>query len=331
MFTDSIQIKVIAGKGGNGIVAWRREKYMPKGGPYGGNGGRGGDIVVQGDENFFSLDRFRNKRLIKADGGGDGKPNLQQGKTGKNQIIKVPCGTLVKDPKTGVILCDITKSGQKETICEGGRGGRGNASFRTSVRQAPNFSTPGTEGEELAIHLELKLIADIGLVGFPNAGKSTLINTLTHSHAKCANYPFTTLSPNLGFIETKDYRRFFIADIPGIIEGAHKNKGLGFQFLRHIERTKILFFILDMSQEDPIKEYQVLRTEIEQYNPKILEKPSFVLLNKCDAGDFKEKIDAFRSVNFEHKILEISAKNGDGTEKLKEVLFELEELANSYS
>ena len=331
MFTDSIKIKLIAGKGGNGVVAWRREKYLPKGGPYGGNGGRGGDVVVQGDGNFLSLDKFRNNRLIKAESGGDGRPNCQQGKCGKNYVIKVPCGTLVKDPETGVILCDITKPGQKEIICQGGRGGRGNASFKSSVRRAPNFATPGTEGEELSVHLELKLIADIGLVGFPNAGKSTLINTLTHSHAKCANYPFTTLRPNLGFIETKDYRRFFIADIPGIIEGAHQNKGLGLEFLKHIERTKILFFILDISQDDPMKEYQILRSEIEQYNPKILEKPSFVLLNKCDMGDFQEKINEFKSVNFNDRILEVSAKEGQGVEELKEVLFELKELETSYA
>lgn len=321
MFTDSISIKVVAGKGGNGVVAWRREKYIPKGGPYGGNGGRGGDIVILGDENLFSLDKFRNKRLIKAESGGNGKPNCQQGKTGKNEFVRVPCGTLVKDPKTGVILCDITQSGQKETVCVGGRGGRGNASFKTSVRQAPTFCTPGKEGEELTIHLELKMIADIGLVGFPNAGKSTLINTLTHSSAKCADYPFTTLAPNLGFIETPDYRRFFIADIPGIIEGAHHNKGLGLEFLKHIERTKVLFFILDVTQEDPIKDYHILRSEIEQYNSAILNKPSMILLNKCDLDENQDKIEAFQAAYPNEKVLAISAKEGLGVDRiLHEVL-----------
>lgn len=325
MFTDSVSVKLIAGKGGNGIVAWRREKYIPKGGPYGGNGGRGGDVIVEGDENLFSLDSFRNKRLIKAESGRCGGVNLQQGRQGKPYVIKVPCGTLVKDPKTGVILCDITQPGQKETLCEGGRGGRGNASFQSSIQQAPTFCTPGKEGEELSVELELKLIADIGLVGLPNAGKSTLINTLTESKAKCADYPFTTLFPNLGFIETKDYRRYFIADIPGIIEGAHKNKGLGLTFLKHIERTKILFFILDISQADPLKDYQTLRSEISEYNPKILEKPSIILLNKCDLGDFKDVIEEFKSKSSNKNIFEISAKECEGLDVIHKMLFELKD------
>lgn len=324
MFTDSISIKLIAGKGGNGIVSWRREKYIPKGGPYGGNGGRGGNVLIQGDENLFSLDKFRNQRLIKAEPGGNGMTNCQQGYCGRDAVVKVPCGTLVKDPKTGVILCDITESGQSETLCLGGRGGRGNASFRNSVRQAPNFCTTGSEGEELSIHLELKLIADIGLVGFPNAGKSTLINALTNSRAKCANYPFTTLAPNLGYLETKDYRRFFIADIPGIIEGAHQNKGLGIKFLKHVERTKILFFVIDLTKDEPLKEYQILRSEIEQYNPQILEKPSLILLNKCDEEGIQDKIAEFKAAIKSHPILEISAKESQGLEQIIDLLTEME-------
>ncbi len=326
MFTDSISIKVIAGKGGNGVVAWRREKYIPKGGPYGGNGGPGGNIVVQGDRNLYSLDFYRNRRLIKAPSGKCGGVNLQQGGKGKDHILKVPCGTIVKDPKTGVILCDITESGQTQVICNGGRGGRGNASFKTAVRQAPTFCTPGKEGEEMSIELELKLIADIGLVGLPNAGKSSLINALTHSSAKCADYPFTTLTPNLGYIETKDYRRFFIADIPGIIEGAHKNKGLGLTFLKHIERTKVLFFILDISSEDPVKDYLMLRSEIEQYKPEILKKPALILLNKCDLGEFQDKVDDFKKLGHGIKILEISALEAQGLDTLNDDLFVLEEL-----
>lgn len=325
MFTDSISIKVIAGKGGNGVVCWRREKYMPKGGPYGGNGGRGGDIVVKGDENLFSLDSYRNKRLIRAEGGRCGGTNCQQGRQGKNLILKVPCGTLVKDPKTGVVLCDITESGQTEVLCQGGKGGRGNASFKSSTRQAPNFATPGREGEELSIELELKLIADIGLVGFPNAGKSTLINALTQSRAKCANYPFTTLVPNLAFIETKDYRRFFIADIPGIIEGAHQNKGLGLQFLKHIERTKMLFFVIDLSKDHPEEDYKILRDEIFEYNPKILEKPSIILLNKCDLDDVEEKMTSFKDQFPDQKIFPISALAGEGTSAIEEFLLQYKE------
>lgn len=329
MFTDAISIRLIAGKGGNGIVAWRREKYIPKGGPYGGNGGRGGDVVIQSDENVFSLDAFRHQRHIKAESGGDGEANCRQGRQGKTCVVKVPCGTIVKDPKTGVILCDLIKNGQKETLCVGGRGGRGNASFKTSVKQAPNFSTFGDEGEELTIELELKLIADIGLVGFPNAGKSTLINKLTHSHAKCADYPFTTLVPNLGFIESNDYRRLFIADIPGIIKNAHQDRGLGLTFLKHIERTKALLFVIDASKEHPEHDYEVLCNEIQHYNPEILAKPSFILLNKCDLEGVEENIKTFRDKYSDQKIFEISAMEGMGLEDLQKILFELKELNDS--
>lgn len=322
MFTDCVSIKIIAGKGGNGIVAWRREKYLPKGGPYGGNGGPGGNVVIQGDENIYSLDAFRHQKIIKAESGSNGEANCRQGRTGRNFVIKVPCGTLVKDPKTGVVLCDIVEKNQEETLCLGGRGGRGNASFRSSVKQAPAFCTQGDEGEERQIELELKLIADIGLVGFPNAGKSTLMNALTQSNVKCAAYAFTTLTPNLAYIENDDYRRYFIADIPGIIEGAHRNKGLGLTFLKHIERTKILLFVLDATN-DPLHDYQVLCDEIHQYNPKILEKPSFILLNKCDLEIPEGQIESFKASCLNPKVFCISALDQTNLTELRKEIFSL--------
>lgn len=323
MFTDTIRIKVFAGKGGNGVVTWRREKYIAKGGPTGGSGGKGGDIVIKGDENVSSLDWYRNNRILKAESGHQGGSNQKIGRQGKNLIIKVPPGTLIKNATTNELICDITENNQTHLLLEGGRGGRGNATFKTSVKQAPNYCTPGKEGEELNLELELKIIADIGLVGFPNAGKSTLINSLTTAKAKCDAYPFTTLNPNIGFIETPDYLRYYLADIPGIIEGASKNKGLGFKFLKHIERTKILFYILDVSQEDPIKEFQILHDEIEAYNPEILKKPALVLLNKTDLEDSQEKIDSLLSHFKQYSPLAISAFTGDGLDGLMEAFFKM--------
>nr|MCH9703351.1 GTPase ObgE [Chlamydiota bacterium] len=245
MFTDRIRLKLIAGRGGNGVVAWRREKYLPKGGPYGGNGGPGGSITIEACEQTASLDAFRYQRIIKGENGGSGGSNNRQGKRGKERVIKVPPGTLIKDADSGAVLFDFTKAGERFMICEGGKGGLGNTFFRRSTNRAPNFCTPGKEGQERAVELELKSIADVGLVGFPNAGKSTLIGQLTRSKAKIGAYPFTTLKPNLGVLEYDYDKRITFADIPGIIEGAHENRGLGLEFLRHIERTRLLLFVID--------------------------------------------------------------------------------------
>lgn len=321
MFIDRVTIDLVAGKGGNGIVAWRREKYIPKGGPSGGNGGRGGSIILETDPHSFSLENFRHKRVLKAENGGIGGPNNQQGRNGKDLILKVPCGTLIKDAETGEILHDFTEEGETLTICKGGKGGRGNDSFKTPTNRAPNICTPGKEGESIRIELELKLIADVGLVGFPNAGKSTLISALTHVRVKIAPYPFTTLQPNLGYIQCEDYSRIFIADIPGIIEGAHRNRGLGFEFLRHIERTKLLIFILDASGIDgrnPIDDFQVLQNELETYNKEMLGRPFLVVLNKIDTEEAQENIVQFKKTyRFKPKTLyEISALNGEGIPQL---------------
>ncbi len=325
MFFDHVIIQLTAGKGGNGVVAWRREKYIPKGGPSGGNGGKGGSIILQADVQVPSLDWYRHRRLIKAENGAAGGSNLKQGRNGQDLIITVPCGTLVKNVKTGEVLHDFTVDKEQWVACRGGRGGRGNESFKSPTNRAPNTCTEGTEGEILEVELELKLIADIGLVGFPNAGKSTLISALAGLKVKIAPYPFTTLQPNLGFIQLDNYKRIYIADIPGIIEGAHKNKGLGFEFLRHIERTKVLIFMLDASGIDgrnPSDDYRVLRQEIKEYNPELLERPYLVVLNKIDDDESKQHIVDFKKkIHLPDDILfEISALTKEGLPQLYQAL-----------
>ncbi len=321
MFVDRVVIQFAAGKGGNGVVAWRREKYIPKGGPAGGNGGPGGSIILEADPQISSLDWFRHRRLIKADNGGDGGGNCRQGRTGPNLILKVPCGTLVKDVETGDILHDFTQPGEQWILCKGGRGGRGNDSFKTPTNRAPNQFTEGRPGEARHIELELKLIADVGLVGFPNAGKSTLISTLAGLRVKVAAYPFTTLQPNLGFIELDNYQRIYLADIPGIIEGASHNRGLGLEFLRHVERTKLLIFILDASGIDgrtPSHDFQILREEMGAYNPELLERPYLVALNKIDTEEASAHVEQFtQDYHFPpHTLFQISAAYGEGLEAL---------------
>ncbi len=322
MFTDRIKVQLIAGKGGNGIVAWRRLRYIPKGGPTGGNGGHGASIILKADTQISALDWYRNRRIIKADNGTIGGVNRRQGKRGKDLILKVPCGTLVKDSTTNELLCDLVDDQQIFLICQGGRGGLGNACFATPTNQAPNYSTPGKEGEIKDIELELKLIADVGLVGFPNAGKSTMISAMTNMSSKIGAYPFTTLKPNLGFIELNDYSRIVIADIPGIIEGAHQNRGLGLEFLRHIERTKLLLYVLDISGIDghqAIDDFTILKGEIRAYNPEMPGKPYLVVLNKMDLIGSNEPIEAFKRAHPIDKdlIFEISASNDQGLEELK--------------
>lgn len=321
MFVDRVTIQFSAGKGGNGVVAWRREKFIPKGGPSGGNGGKGGSIVLEADTQISSLDWFRHRRLIKADNGGAGGSNCRQGRNGQDLILKVPCGTLVKHGHTGEVLHDFTQDGERWVLCKGGRGGRGNDSFKTPTNRAPNQFTEGNEGQSQFVELELKLIADVGLVGFPNAGKSTLISSLAGLRVKVAAYPFTTLQPNLGFIELEDYKRIYLADIPGIIEGASQNRGLGLEFLRHIERTKLLIYMLDASGIDgrnPSHDYRILREEMMAYNPELLERPSIVALNKIDTEEAREHIEQFnKDYQFPPDTLfQISAAYGEGLENL---------------
>ena len=326
MFIDRVTIKLNAGKGGNGAVAWRREKYIPKGGPFGGNGGFGGSVVIQADSSLHSLDWFRNRSQLKAENGRPGGTGCRKGREGKDLVLKVPCGTLVKDAETGALIADLTKPGEKIHVCLGGKGGRGNASFKTSINRAPNQWTEGDLGDEKRVELELKLIAEVGLVGFPNAGKSTLVGALTKVKAKVGAYPFTTLAPNLGKIEFEDYTSAYIADIPGIIEGAHENRGLGLEFLRHVERTKVLVYVLDTSGIDgrtPLSDWRVLRNEVEAKSPEIIERPFLVALNKCEVPESKEHIEAFlKEVDIDPKLIfHISAMEKQGLEPLLDAIY----------
>lgn len=312
MFIDRITVECRAGKGGNGIVSWQREKFIPKGGPGGGNGGRGGSIIIEADTNEASLEAFCNRRIIKAENGKSGGPRCMQGGAGEDLIIKVPCGTLIRDALTGEVLFDLVDKGERFVLCAGGKGGKGNFFFRSPTNQTPNFATPGEVGQIKEVELELKLIADIGLVGFPNAGKSTLFSALCHFEVKTALYPFTTIHPNIGQYET-----LCIADIPGIIEGAHANKGLGLAFLRHIERTKLLVFVLDASIS-PVADFRVLQQELQLYNPELQQKPFLVALNKCDLCESQEQIVEFTKVfpELAPKTYVISASTGIDLEAL---------------
>lgn len=325
MFVDSVDLTLSAGKGGNGVIAWRREKYIPKGGPTGGNGGHGGSIFLKADNQTVSLEAYRNKRIICAESGGAGGPNLCQGKTGKKLTIKVPCGTLVKDVKTGEVLFDLTEDGQEVLLCKGGKGGKGNDHFKSPTHQAPHICTEGTPGESKEVELELKLIADVGLIGMPNAGKSTLMASITYVPVKIGAYPFTTLRPNLGYAKCSSDFKLLIADIPGIIKNAHENKGLGISFLRHIERTSILIFVVDISgfeERDPLEDYLVLREELQEYNEDLLAKPFLVVLNKIDMEGALENAERFRKETAlpPEQIIEISAKEKQGLPHLLESL-----------
>ncbi len=323
MFVDSVKISLRAGKGGNGVVAWRREKYIPKGGPVGGNGGKGGSILLKTDSHVLSLEGFRNRRLLNAENGMPGATNLQQGRNGADLVLTVPCGTLVKNANTGETLFDFTDENQEFLICKGGKGGKGNNCFKSPTNQAPNICTPGTEGQSCEIELELKLIADVGLIGIPNAGKSTLMSQITHVPVKIGAYPFTTLHPNLSYVQFDDYSRVLVADIPGIIENAHQNKGLGISFLRHIERSSVLMFVIDVSGfegRDPFDDFSVLRAELEAYHPDMLKKPFLVALNKIDQEGAEEHLKNFHEkYPFPKETLfPISAMQGEGLQPLLE-------------
>jgi GTP-binding protein len=295
-YTDKVNLVLSAGRGGNGRVAWTRTRYFPKGGPSGGNGGKGGSIIIEVSKDLLSLDHFRNTRIIKAENGADGGTCQCNGKNGQNRIIKVPQGTLLKDLKTGEIIRDLVTDGEVIEICKGGKGGYGNEHFKSPTNRTPRNATPGKPGESLEVELELKLIADVGFVGLPNAGKSTLLNALTATEVKIGDYPFTTLKPNLSYLQFDDYSRIYLADIPGIIKDAHVGRGLGLEFLKHIERTKVLIFVIDLAkyhEVDPLHDLNLLRTELELHNPELLEKPFLVALNKSDLPESKENLEKF--------------------------------------
>ncbi len=288
MFVDQVTIEVKAGSGGNGAVAFRREKYVPFGGPNGGDGGRGGDIILEADSNLSTLLDFRYQRLYEAPDGGMGTSRDMHGKNAEDIVMKVPLGTTITDTATGQVVCDLTEHAQRAVIAHGGVGGRGNAHFSSSTHQAPKYAENGEPGEERKLMLELKLLADIGLIGYPNVGKSTLIAALSAARPKIADYPFTTLVPNLGVVRVDDEHTFVVADIPGLIEGASDGIGLGHQFLRHVERTRLLAHLVDMSPmtgREPLDDYAVINRELEKYDARLADLPQIVVLNKIDVAD----------------------------------------------
>lgn len=324
MFIDYAEIEVKAGDGGNGAVAFRREKYVPKGGPSGGNGGDGGNVYVIADSNLSTLLDFRYKRKYQAGKGQPGGSALKDGKNGDDVVIKVPVGTVIKDAETNKVLFDLTEDGQKVLIAKGGKGGKGNSNFATPTRRTPRFAEPGKPGEERRIILELKLIADVGLVGFPNAGKSTLISAISAARPKIADYPFTTLEPVLGIVKYKDFRSFTVADIPGIIEGAHKGKGLGLKFLRHIERTKILLFLIDITSDDYQRDFKILHDELKKYSRKLVEKKILVSLSKADLVTESEikKLEKVKLKGIKDPLIIFSSVSGYGLNELLDRLWE---------
>ncbi len=283
MFVDQVKIYVRSGTGGNGCKSFRREKFIPRGGPDGGDGGDGGDVVCLVEPHLATLLDHRYQQHANAGRGEHGKGKNQTGSNGEDYTLRVPPGTVVKNAESGEILSDLTDPGERVVIAEGGRGGRGNARFATPTNRAPERAEPGQAGVEIEVELELKLIADVGLVGHPNAGKSTFLSRISAAHPKIADYPFTTLQPNLGIVPYEDFGSFVVADIPGLIEGAHEGKGLGFQFLRHIERTRVLLFMVDVSSHDPEGDLAILRGELEHFSPALLEKPSLLAATKIDA------------------------------------------------
>ncbi|WP_313138445.1 GTPase ObgE [Myroides sp.] len=297
-FVDYVKIYVASGKGGRGSTHLHREKFIEKGGPDGGDGGRGGHVYIVGNEGLWTLFHLKFARHIKAGHGGDGGSSRSTGSDGEDRIIEVPLGTVVKDKETGEVLFEITEHGEKRIVAEGGKGGLGNWHFRSSTNQTPRYAQPGLPSEELDVILELKVLADVGLVGFPNAGKSTLLSVLTSAKPKIADYPFTTLKPNLGIVSYRDFKSFVIADIPGIIEGAAEGKGLGHYFLRHIERNSTLLFMVPADADDIKKEYNILIDELRRYNPEMLDKDRLLVVTKCDMLDdelkseLKEQLDA---------------------------------------
>lgn len=323
MFIDQATIYVKAGDGGKGAISFRREKYVPKGGPDGGDGGDGGSVILETDHNLTTLLDFRYKKIYKAQNGEPGKGSMKNGKNGKDIIIKIPVGCIIKDAQTGEILADMDKDKMRFVVAKGGKGGRGNVWFATPTNQTPRFAEDGKPGEEREIFIELKLLADVGLVGFPNAGKSTLISVVSAAKPKIADYPFTTLEPNLGIVQYRDFKSFVVADIPGLIEGAHQGKGLGIKFLKHIERTKILLFLIDITSQNPSKDFEILWNELKSYSDELVKKDYLVALTKADLAD-EEILTKIKKSSFykRHKPLIISSVARVGIVELIDKLWE---------
>lgn len=335
MFADSARIIIKSGKGGDGHVSFRREKYVPSGGPDGGDGGHGGNIIFQVDEGMNTLNNFRHKRKYAAGNGEDGKKRNCHGKSGEDMIVKVPAGTIIRDAESDKVIADMSGENVRQIILKGGKGGLGNQNYATATMQAPKYAQPGQPGIELEVRLELKVIADVGLVGFPNVGKSTLLSRVTNAQPKIANYHFTTLNPNLGVVDLEGTSGFVIADIPGLIEGASKGVGLGHAFLKHIERTKVMIHMVDAASvegRDPIADIYAINKELKNYDPKLLEKPQVIAANKIDAI-YEEAESALPAIKAEFepqgiKVFPISAVSGQG---LQELLYHVNELLSTIS
>jgi GTP-binding protein len=321
MFIDYAKIKLFAGNGGSGCMSFHREKFMDKGGPDGGDGGRGGSIFLEGRKELHTLSDYRYSKEYKAKRGQHGMGSNKHGKSGEDIVLKIPLGTVIKSSETGEILADVVEHKEKTLIAKGGRGGRGNARFATPTHRSPREWEVGKEGQELEIELELKLIADIGLVGLPNAGKSTLLSTISAAQPKIANYPFTTLKPNLGVVQWHQYQSFVVADIPGLIEGAHTGKGLGHQFLRHIERTRALVYLIDSAEGEPEAVFVTLYNELRQFSPLLTQKPACVVYSKVDVWGADFEMPQIKDAQYAS--LAISAVTGKNIEALKETFANL--------
>ena len=324
-FVDYVKINVASGKGGKGSTHLRREKYVAKGGPDGGDGGRGGHIILRGNSQHWTLYHLKFKRHFKAEKGNDGGKNRLTGSNGKDIFIDVPLGTVVKNTINEKIIFEITEDGEEKIICQGGKGGRGNWHFKSSTNQTPRYSQPGLPNEEMQITLELKVLADVGLVGFPNAGKSTLLSVITDAKPKIADYEFTTLKPNLGIVNYRDFKTFIMADIPGIIEGASDGKGLGHYFLRHIERNSTLLFMIPSDSDDIVNSYNVLLKELKKYNPEMLDKSRLIAITKSDLLD-DELMDEIRleiGKKIKEEFIFISSISNVGLVELKDKIWEM--------
>ncbi len=321
-FIDYVKIYCRSGKGGRGSTHMHRAKYLPKGGPDGGNGGKGGSVILRGNRNYWTLLHLRYDRHIKAEHGGNGGKNKSTGRQGADAYIEVPCGTVVYNAETGDYICDVTEHGQEVVLLKGGRGGLGNYNFCTPTNQAPRYAQPGEPMQELSVILELKLLADVGLVGFPNAGKSTLVSSLSSAKPKIANYPFTTLEPSLGIVPYRNGQSFVMADIPGIIEGASEGKGLGLRFLRHIERNSLLLFMVPADADDIAREYNILLNELTTFNPELLEKGRVLAITKCDLIDDELKELLSETLPEGVPTVFISAVSNMGLQQLKDLLWQ---------
>ena len=322
-FVDYVKICCRSGKGGAGSKHFHRDRTTAKGGPDGGDGGRGGHVILRGNKQIWTLLNLKYRKHVIAEHGDSGSANLKTGKNGKDEILEVPLGTVAKDAETGEFICEITKDGEEIVLLKGGKGGLGNNHFKSSTNQAPRYAQPGESGKEEWKILELKVLADVGLVGFPNAGKSTLLSVLSAAKPEIANYPFTTLVPNLGIVAYRDHKSFVMADIPGIIEGAHKGKGLGHRFLRHIERNSVLLFMIPADTDDILKEYKILLNELGQYNPDLLDKERLLAITKCDLLDDELMAELKNEFPRDIEVVCISSVSQQGLTELKDEIWKL--------